>query len=73
MQKARCNHSGGSKNHVTVYERVTDKVMELLVQGVVPWQKPWETHVCPPRNGVSGRPYRGLSVFLLSHAGYDSP
>ena len=53
--------------------RVTEKISELLKQGVVPWQKPWNAHVGPPRNGVSGRFYRGLNIFMLSHAGFDSP
>ena len=63
----------GAGNRVTVYERVTERVTELLEQGVVPWQKPWHAKVGPPRNGVSGRYYRGLNVFMLSHAGFESP
>ena len=66
-------HRNGAGNRVTVYERVTERVTELLEQGVVPWQKPWHAKVGPPRNGVSGRFYRGLNVFMLSHAGYESP
>ena len=66
-------HQSGAGNRVTVYERVTERVTELLEQGVVPWQKPWHAKVGPPRNGVSGRFYRGLNVFMLSHAGFESP
>ena len=66
-------HRNGAGNRVTVYERVTERVTELLQQGVVPWQKPWHAKVGPPRNGVSGKYYRGLNVFLLSHAGFESP
>ena len=57
----------------TIYERVTGQVIELLKQGMVPWQKPWEIHVGPPRNGVSGRYYRGFNVFALRLAGFESP
>ena len=63
----------GCKDRVTVYERVTERITELLKQGVVPWQRPWDAHVGPPRNGVSGRHYRGLNIVLLSLAGFDSP
>ena len=63
----------GCKDRVTVYKRVTERISELLKQGVVPWQKPWDAHTGPPRNGVSGRYYRGLNIFLLSLAGFDSP
>ena len=63
-----------SKNgRVSIYERVTEQVIELLNQGVVPWQKSWDAHVGPPRNGVSGRFYRGFNVFVLSLAGFESP
>lgn len=71
--KQSTKHRNGAGNRVTVYERVTQKITELLKQGVVPWQKPWDAHVGPPRNGVSGRHYRGLNVFMLSFAGFDSP
>ena len=71
--KQSCEHRNGAGNRVTVYERVTEKITALLKQGVVPWQQPWQAEVGPPRNGVSGRYYRGLNVFLLSHAGFDSP
>ena len=63
----------GCRGRATVYEQVTRKITELLEQGVVPWQKPWQAHVGPPRNGVSGRFYRGLNIFMLSLAGFDSP
>ena len=71
--KQSAGHRNGAGNRVTVYERVTQKITELLKQGVVPWQKPWQAHVGRPRNGVSGKFYRGLNIFMLSYAGFDSP
>ena len=74
MQADGSRRSGGaSKARVSVYERVTERITDLLQQGTVPWRKPWNAHVGPPRNGVSGRYYRGLNVFMLSAAGFDSP
>ena len=74
MHKKGGHRSGGSdRPKVTVYERVTERITQLLEQGTVPWQKPWNAHVGRPRNGVSGKYYRGLNVFMLSHAGYESP
>ena len=74
MDKKGGHRSGGSdRPKVTVYERVTERITQLLEQGTVPWQKPWNAHVGPPRNGVSGRYYRGLNVFMLSAAGFESP
>jgi antirestriction protein ArdC len=57
-----------------VYQIVTDRVLELLDKGVVPWRKPWSgVDGQTPMNLVSGKPYRGINVFLLSACGYGSP
>jgi antirestriction protein ArdC len=45
----------------------------MLEAGTVPWQKPWNVRTGPPRNFVSKRPYRGINVFLLLSAAYESP
>jgi antirestriction protein ArdC len=61
---------GSSKPHASVYEIVTDQVIQQLESGVAPWRKPWRT--LPPANLVSKKPYRGINVFLLAFAGYGS-
>jgi len=55
-----------------VYAIVTEKIISLLEQGVVPWRKPWSSAGLP-RNLVSKKPYRGLNFFLLSASKYVSP
>ena len=55
-----------------VYAIVTEKIISLLDQGVVPWRRPW-TSTGLPRNLVSKKPYRGVNVFLLSASKYVSP
>ena len=55
-----------------VYAIVTQRIINLLEQGVVPWRRPW-TSTGLPRNLVSKRPYRGLNFFLLSASKYVSP
>jgi len=55
-----------------VYGIVTEKIISLLEQGVVPWRRPW-TSTGLPRNLVSKKPYRGVNVFLLSASKYVSP
>jgi antirestriction protein ArdC len=54
----------------SVYEIVTEQVIRQLEQGVAPWRKPWRTE--SPVNLISGKPYRGLNVFLLATQGYES-
>jgi len=56
-----------------VYEIVTDRIIGMLENGVVPWQKSWTTADSAPVNLVSKKNYRGLNVWLLGSAGYASP
>jgi len=61
-----------------VYGYITDKIMEELERGCVPWHKPWKSPdgVRVPINYFSKKPYRGVNTFLLAvsrfKAGYDS-
>lgn len=52
-----------------VYAKITGRIISALEAGVVPWQKPWNTAEGAPRNLLSGKPYRGLNVWLLVHHG----
>ena len=56
-----------------VYQIITDRIISLLEEGTVPWQKPWSTPNHKPRNFHSGKAYRGINPFMLSCAGFDSP
>jgi len=55
-----------------IYAIVTEKIINLLESGVVPWRRPW-TSTGLPRNLVSKKPYRGVNFFLLSASRYVSP
>jgi antirestriction protein ArdC len=55
-----------------VYAIVTEKIVNLLEQGVVPWRRPW-TGGGLPRNVMSKKPYRGVNHFLLSASKYVQP
>lgn len=48
-----------------IYKLVTDKMIEALENGVVPWRKPWNAQIGPPCNYASKKPYRGVNVFVL--------
>lgn len=63
-----------SKEKIDVYEIVTDRIIDLLEKGVVPWHKPWAGgRNAVPANLVSKKAYRGLNVWLLGSMGYSSP
>jgi antirestriction protein ArdC len=55
----------------TVYEVITDRILDSLSKGVVPWRKPWRTEA--PKNLVSHKDYRGVNILLLHAAPFESP
>ena len=57
----------------SVYEIITERILEKLEQGTVPWHKPWKAAGSWPQNLVSGREHRGVNVFLLASQGFTSP
>lgn len=52
-----------------VYTIVTNRIIELLEKGVIPWQKPW-TEAGIPKNLITGKNYRGINVWLLNSLNY---
>lgn len=55
----------------TVYEIVTQKIIDKLERGVIPWRKPWATKRGEvAHNWVSGRPYTGINAMLLDTGEY---
>lgn len=64
----------GKKPRRDIYQEVTNKILERLDQGTVPWQNPirrgsgdgW------PKNLHSGKNYRGINVFLLGMTAWEA-
>ena len=49
-----------------VYQEVTDRILDALDQGTVPWRNPILSSAAGfPRNHSTDKPYRGINVFLL--------
>lgn len=70
-----------NSTRVDVYTRVTNAITDALDAGVIPWRQPWTSRPgaepIQQQNAITGRPYRGINVFLLnvtaaSH-GYEDP
>jgi antirestriction protein ArdC len=55
------------------FDVITDRVIQRLEAGTVPWNKPWHGSAGMPKNLVSKQQYRGINVFLLHCLGYESP
>jgi antirestriction protein ArdC len=52
-----------------IYQAITDRFIEQLKRGTVPWRKPWFSI----QNIVSRKPYRGINALLLGSTDYQSP
>lgn len=53
-----------------VFNLVTEKIIQSLEKGVVPWKKPWTSLI--PQN-INGRPYIGINRLLLNINQYKYP
>jgi antirestriction protein ArdC len=51
-----------------IYEMVTDKIIEKLESGVIPWRKPWVNGGAV--NWKSQKAYRGINTMLLEEGEY---
>ena len=65
--------------HFNIYQAVTDRIIEQLEKGVIPWRKPWKVSGVPIRfkedlaklafNRVTKLAYGALNQMLLSRVG----
>lgn len=53
----------------SIYEMVTDRIIEQLEKGVIPWEKPWTGIRSGAFNRVSKKSYSLLNQMLLKHEG----
>lgn len=53
-----------------IYQSITDRFIEQLKKGTVPWQQPWTSSV---QNIISRKPYRGINAFTLGMTDRTSP
>ena len=54
---------------VNVYEIVTNRILEELEKGLIPWQKPWTGVRTGAYSRSTGRPYSVLNQLLLFKPG----
>jgi antirestriction protein ArdC len=58
---------------MNVYESVTNRILEQLDAGIIPWRKEWKAtgHSALPFNHTTQKPYRGINVWLLLASGFS--
>jgi antirestriction protein ArdC len=56
-----------------VYEIITNRILEELQKGSIPWRKPWTSNQEVPKNLITKKEYRGINVWMLKSLNYESP
>lgn len=57
------------QSRINVYQMVTDKVIEQLSKGIVPWQKSWIGCTDMALNYITRKPYSLLNQIMLGQSG----
>ena len=48
-----------------LYHEVTQRILDQMQAGVVPWKQAWQGNNAMPMNAVSNRPYSGINILLF--------
>ena len=56
----------------SIYDIVTNRIIENLEKGSIPWIKPWHTENTLDRNIKTGNEYNGINRIILGMSGYQS-
>lgn len=52
-----------------IYQEITNRIIEQLDNGIIPWHKPWAGITSGAYNRVSRKPYSLMNQMLLKHDG----
>ena len=58
-----------TKPPIDVYALVTNRILERLEAGIIPWKQPW-TEAGLPQNLITKKAYNGINLLLLASLGY---
>ena len=54
---------------IDVYQMVTDRIVEQMNKGIIPWQRPWHGGLEGAKSYVTGKPYSLLNQMMLGKPG----
>jgi antirestriction protein ArdC len=61
----------------TIYQDVTNSIIEQLEKGAIPWVKPWRADSSADKNFISQKPYQGVNRLILGMSsmiqGFNNP
>ena len=55
---------------MSIYETVTERILNQMKSGVIPWRKSWSSGL--PRSLATGRAYRGINILILASSPFES-
>ena len=55
---------------MNIYQTVTDRILQQLDAGQIPWRKSWTTGL--PKSLTSGKAFRDVNILVLAAAGFTS-
>lgn len=64
MEVVRTTPDSTGPAKVDAYQIITDRILEKMAGGLIPWQKPWHS-LGAPRNYATQHVYTGINAFLL--------
>lgn len=56
-----------------VYQQVTDRIIQQLENGALPWLKPWAADSSADKNFITQKPYSGINTLILGMSGFNNP
>lgn len=62
-----------TKKKPDVYQLVTDRIVQALEAGTIPWHKTWSGGAECAQNYMTKRPYHGINAILTNLSPYDTP
>ena len=54
-----------------IYDEVTNRIIENLEKGCIPWLKPWDTENTLDKNIKTGNEYNGINRIILGMSGFN--
>ena len=58
---------------ISIYDSVTNRIIEQLENGTTPWIKPWIGGSNEDKNAITKKPYQGINRLILGMSGYSNP
>jgi len=63
-----------TKQYKSICDRITQRIIDFLDEGIIPWQKPWVGGSAnAPRSVSTKKVYRGTNLAILGCSGFKSP